>query len=371
MRVVLAAVLVLHGSIHLMGVAKAFGLAELTQLKQPISATMGALWGMAALLFLAAALALFVWPRWWWAVAAAAVVVSMVAIVPSWSDAVVGAAANAAIALAAAVAFQLVGPTSLRAAFERDAQAAWAATAGDSTPALVTDDDLAALPAPVQRFLRVSGVVGHPHVRRVRARMHGRIRSSPDAGWMPIVAEQINTMAPPVRLFYFDARMLGIPAPGYHRFADGHATMVVKALGLVTVARDSGAAMTRSETVTFLNDLCLMAPAALLSPAIRWDAVDDHQARATLTLGAHTVAGTLVFGADGRLVDFWSDDRGRALPDGTVVTGQRWSTPISSHRAFGPFTLMAGGAATWHTPSGPFAYIELDIDDVTYNDGPP
>ncbi len=58
MRVVLAAVLVIHGAIHLMGVAKAFGLAELPQLKQPISTPMGAGWGVAALLFLPIALAL-------------------------------------------------------------------------------------------------------------------------------------------------------------------------------------------------------------------------------------------------------------------------------------------------------------------------
>ncbi|MBP7778226.1 MAG: hypothetical protein KA371_13960 [Acidobacteria bacterium] len=370
MRVVLAAVLVIHGAIHLMGVAKAFGLAELPQLKQPISTPMGAVWGVAALLFLATAFGLYIWPRWWWAVAAAAVVVSTVAIVPSWSDAKVGAAANAAIALAAAVAFLLTGPTSQRAAYERDARAALAATAG-GTGAAVTDDDLAALPAPVQRFLRVSGVVGHPRVIRFRARMHGRIRSGPDAGWMPIVAEQTNTVNPPVRLFYLDARMLGIPASGYHRFADGHATMAVKALGLVPVARDGGAAMTRSETVTFLNDLCLMAPAGLLTPAIRWEAVDDHRARATLTLGAHTVSGMLVFGADGGLADFWSDDRGRALPDGTVATGQRWSTPISSHRAFGPFTLTARGEARYAAEAGAYAYIELEFDDITYDLTPP
>ncbi|MBK8259839.1 MAG: hypothetical protein IPK80_00655 [Nannocystis sp.] len=63
MRLLLAAFLVLHGLIHLMGFAKAFGYAQLPQLVLPISRMMGALWLTAALLLLAAAVALFAAPR--------------------------------------------------------------------------------------------------------------------------------------------------------------------------------------------------------------------------------------------------------------------------------------------------------------------
>ncbi len=371
MHHLLAAVLVLHGLIHLMGVAKAFGLAELEQLRQPITPAIGVLWGAAGALFLTTAVGLYRWPRWWWASAAVAIVFSSLAIVSSWSDAKAGAAVNVAVGLAAAVAFLLGGPWSLRATYERDQRVALLAPSARGSGSVVTDQDLSGLPAPVQRFLRVSGIVGRPRVRSFRVRMHGRIRSGPDAGWMALVAEQVTTLEPPVRLFYFDARMLGIPVPGYHRFADGRATMVVKALGLVPVAREGGEIMTRSETVTFLNDLCLMAPAGLLTPAIRWEAVDSRQARAVLTLGANTVTGTLVFGPGGHLVDFWSDDRARAQPDGTVAEGQRWSTPILTHRAFGPFTLMARGDARYQAPEGDAVYIELDLDDVIYDTAPP
>jgi prepilin signal peptidase PulO-like enzyme (type II secretory pathway) len=94
MTVVFAIVLVVHGLIHVLGFVKAFGLAELPQLTQPVSPSLGALWLLAALLFLAAAAALFVWPRGWWAIGACAIVVSMFLIVPSWTDAKFGALAN-------------------------------------------------------------------------------------------------------------------------------------------------------------------------------------------------------------------------------------------------------------------------------------
>ena len=86
MTVVIAIVLVVHGLIHVLGFAKAVGLADLPQLTQPISPLLGAVWLLAALLFIAAAAALFVWPRGWWAIAACAIVVSMLLIVPTWTE---------------------------------------------------------------------------------------------------------------------------------------------------------------------------------------------------------------------------------------------------------------------------------------------
>ena len=50
MRWVIAALLIVHGLIHGMGFAKAFGYASLPQLTQPISRGMGVVWLIAGLL---------------------------------------------------------------------------------------------------------------------------------------------------------------------------------------------------------------------------------------------------------------------------------------------------------------------------------
>ncbi len=92
-----AVLLVVHGAIHLLGAAKAFGWADLPELTQPISPAFGALWLASALLFLAAAASLFVWPRGWRAIGAIAIVTSTIVIVPSWADAKVGAVVNAVV----------------------------------------------------------------------------------------------------------------------------------------------------------------------------------------------------------------------------------------------------------------------------------
>ena len=120
MTVAFAGLLVVHGLIHMLGVAKAFGWAELPQLSQPISPMFGGMWLLAALLFFAAAVTLFVWPRWWWAIGACAILISMVLVVRFWSDARFGAVGNAAAFVGVVFGFLAHGPVSLRAAYESD-----------------------------------------------------------------------------------------------------------------------------------------------------------------------------------------------------------------------------------------------------------
>jgi len=107
MRWVLAGFLALHGLIHFMGPAKAFGWADLPQLVQPISRGMGVVWGVAGLGLLLAAALLLAGSRAWWAVGLAAAALSQVAIVQSWGDAKAGTVAN--LILLAAVAYTVLG----------------------------------------------------------------------------------------------------------------------------------------------------------------------------------------------------------------------------------------------------------------------
>lgn len=227
-----AALLVVHGLIHLLGAAKAFGWADLPQLTQPLSRAAGALWLLSALLFVATAIALFVWTRGWWAIGIAAVVLSMVVIIPSWADARAGAMANGLVVVGVVFGFLSGGPFSLRAEYDRDVGGHLSTRV--SAPAL-TDGDLAHLPEPVQRYLRVTGAVGQPRVRNFRVRMRGRIRNGREGRWMPLVAEQYNVIDPAARLFYLTASMFAVPVQGYHRYVGSSASMRVKAAAVVPV----------------------------------------------------------------------------------------------------------------------------------------
>ena len=91
---------------------------------------------------------------------------------------------------------------------------------------VVTEADLARLPEPLAAYVRQSGAVGQPRVSSLRADIHGRIRSGPDAAWMPFTGEQVNTYGEhPRRAFIIDATRSGLPLTVLHLYDHTTATM--------------------------------------------------------------------------------------------------------------------------------------------------
>jgi hypothetical protein len=150
------------------------------------------------------------------------------------------------------------------------------------------------------------------------------------------------------------------------------ATMRVKAGSIVPMVNAAGPEMDRGETVTLLNDLCLLAPAALATAPITWQPIDDDHVRATFTTGAQTVTAELTFNRDRELVDFVSEDGLRASRDGKSFIRQRWSTPVRGYRTVDSRRLFTTGEGRWDAPEpeGEFTYIEFSVDDVRYNASP-
>ncbi len=364
MKIPFAIFLVLHGLIHLMGAAKGFGIADLPQLTRPIGRPLGILWLLAAALFLVAAICLFSWPRWWWVAGAGAVIVSQVVIATSWSDARYGTIANVIALVGVALGFLSQSSSSLGAEYDREIRQGLGRAV--ATP-LLTDADLAQLPALVRRYIRLTGAVGQPRVQNFRARFHGRIRSGPDARWMSFTGEQHNFYDQPSRLFLMDASMFGVPFQVFHRFVGPSATMRVKVASLVTVVDAKGPEMDEAETVTLFNDLCVFAPGALIDRGILWEEIDVHTVNASFTNLSHTVRAVLSFNDGGELTNFVADGRAAASADGKSFTKMRWSTPLADYREWGSRRLMSRGEGIWHAPGGDYSYLRFDLDAIEYN----
>lgn len=71
------------------------------------------------------------------------------------------------------------------------------------------------------------------------------------------------------------AKMFGITVPGYHCYQNASASMQIKLLGLFNMVNIKGKIINKAETVTLFNDMCLMAPAALIDKRIEWFAIDS------------------------------------------------------------------------------------------------
>ena len=325
---------------------------------------MGLLWLAAGLTLLLAAVMVKTNPRSWWWMGFLGVVLSQAVILTTWSDARFGTVANVLIALCAVYAFAAEGPLGLRAEYRRGVEARIPA---ELDAPVVTEDDLAHLPQPVQRYLRVTGSVGQPVVRNFRAVLRGRIRGTPEDPWMEFTSEQHNFLDEPSRFFLMDARRGGLPLDVLHVFRGDSASMRVRLISLLQIVHNRGPDMDQAETVTVFNDLCLLAPSALVDPSIRWEALDDHSVRGHYTLGERTVSAVLRFDGSGDLVDFVSDDRLAASVDGETFAPLRWSTPVTDYRGFGQRRAFSRGEGRWHPAAGDYAYIELELLELEVN----
>ncbi len=230
----------------------------------------------------------------------------------------------------------------------------------------LTAEDIADLPAPLQKYLQYVGVVGRERVRNARMVLGGTMKTTPERAWMRIKTEQYNSFGPnPARCFFIQGNM-GVPVLGLHIYANAAATMEIRLASVLTVADAKGPEMNQGETVTVFNDMCLMAPATLVDTNIEWETLDPLTVKGTFTNDAITVSATLHFDEDGRLVNFVSDDR-YMTTTGNTYLNVRWSTPIGTYGEFDGLRLPSHAETVWHLPEGDYCYLKFSVKKVEYN----
>ena len=326
MRIVVAVFVMLHGLLHLLGPAKAFGWADVSQLRAPITPVAGFLWLAAAALLIMTAAGLVLQASWWWYPGVTGVLLSQLLIMTVWGDARFGTLANVMLAVPLLVVALDGRAASFRSRFEHDREALFARSPIEAP--LVRDGDLASLPPLMRTYLTRMGVVGRPRVRNLRVTLSAQMRSSATASWMEATATQYEFFDSPARLFHMNASRMGVPFDIYHRYVEGAATFQVRIAGLFSMVDERGVGITQDETVTLMNDVLVMAPAAVLDLPFSYDSLGERSLRATFRNAGFTVSAVLTFNGDGDLVGFVSDDRAHARKGGAAA----WSTPISEYR---------------------------------------
>lgn len=264
---------------------------------------------------------------------------------------------------ASAIWFYAQTTGNLAAEFKRQLRAELNADKSHPQP-LLTEQAIASLPAPVQRFLRHNGSIGRPRVTSVLVSYDMELYQQPGSAAMPGPAQQYDRFDPPKRLFFMTTRMSGLPVAVLHDYQGTDARMRVRIASLYDVVNLANRAdMARTETVTLLNDLCMFAPSWLTDERLQWQAIDDHSASVIFSNGPHKVKATLMFNEKDELVDFISEDRGALQADGSLRI-LRWSTPMRNYQSFDGRLYPTEGEAVWQYPEGEFAYGRMKLAKV-------
>ncbi len=353
------ALLVLHGCIHLLGFVKAFGLAEVDQLEQPISKPIGLVWLLTTLVFLLTALAYSAGWSWWWVAGLIGVVISQFAIIEVWTDARWGTLPNLitlVVCLVGAGAWQ----------FERMAKAEVTHLLSPPQEAgtNLEEADLAVLPSPVQRWLRHVRAVGTASPAQVRLHQRGRMRLGPNRKWLTVDARQWFNLIDPAFIWHAHVGTGSlVQFGGRDRYAGGRGQMLIKLYHLFPVIRAEGPQIDQGTAVRYLAEMAWF-PTVAIKDYIEWKALDDQRAMATLREGPATVQATFTFDKAGKLIRI-------EAPRYYEQTGEmkNWiiELPTEGYRTFEGLRLPAIAFVGWELDQGIFTWYELEITKLDYS----
>ncbi|MGK9475360.1 DUF6544 family protein [Melioribacter sp. OK-6-Me] len=363
MRTFVLIILSFHGIIHLFGFIKAFNLAKVEQLKSHISKRDGLLWLIATILFLSAAILYSQDFYLWWVVCSAGIAISQFLIFKYWRDAKYGTLVNLILIVPVIVIAADSLPVGFKAEFKTEALKR---ISSSGQKLIVTSSNIEHLPLPVKKYLLYTGVVGKPRVYNFKAVTEGEIKTSPDSKFLKYTSVQYNFIDSPARIYLIRSSLYGIPFEGLHTYIDSNAIMRIRLASFFNVAEAKGDIMNKSETVTMFNDLCLLAPGALIDRKIKWFPIDSLTVDAVFENAGSKIKARLYFNAKGELVNFESSDRYESS-DGKTYRNYKWSTPVKNYRNFGDVKLASYGEAVWHEPDGKFIYAKMYVKNVDYN----
>lgn len=357
-RYLFASLILIHGIIHLMGFLHGTNLKTIDQFKTIINSVTGIVWLIATVGFIVTAVLYFSGNTSWYWYALSNILISQVLIISAWQDAKFGSIANVLILIPALISLM---NQQFEQVYRKDVTIHLQQSLPDNIET-ISPTDLEVLPQPVQQYLRYVGVIGKPKVYNFRATFTGEMRNK-EQDWFTFESEQHNFFHSPVRLFFMKARVKGLPTYGYHLYQHKKARMLIKMFSLIPIVDIQSDDLFKAETVTYLNDLCIMAPAALINKNIQWEAIDSLSAKAFFSNHGVQIAATLYFNEQGQLINFVSDDRLNI----DAQQFQRFSTPIGAYKMMNAYHLPSYGDAIWHYPDEEFTYGHFWIKSIEYN----
>jgi hypothetical protein len=232
-------------------------------------------------------------------------------------------------------------------------------------PRKITEEDIAGLPEPVQRYLRYTQIIGTGKVRTARLKQKGYFRTRESQRWMPFKAEEYFTVDPPAFLWYGRIRLFPLVSFGaIDKFYREEGSLVVKLSSLIKVADAKGEECDQAELVRYLSEI-IWFPSAFLSDYIRWEPINSDSARATIRVAGLTASADLYFNKQGQITNFVAE-RYMDVNGGAIL--KKWSTPIHKYAEVNGIMVPVKGEGVWTLSSGDFPYVRItEIPDLEYN----
>jgi len=227
--------------------------------------------------------------------------------------------------------------------------------------------ELEGLPAPIQRYFRAVLKDGQRLITAATVEHTGTFNVS-QAGeqWKSFTSQQrVVTRRPG---FLWDARLEIVPGLAvrvHDAYIDGEGMLRVAVLGLFAMADLHGPGdIAQGELMRFFAEAAWYPTALLPSQGVRWEAVDDHSAKATLADGILSVTMLFSFNDASLLESVRVEARGATI--GKRIVMIPWEARLSSYQERNGMRIPLTGEASWLPPQGRRPYWRGTITSLAY-----
>jgi len=234
-------------------------------------------------------------------------------------------------------------------------------------PQIVDFRELEGLPAPAQRYFRRVLEEGQPMVAGARVRHEGTFNMGETSDqWKPFTSDQkVVTRRPG---FDWDGRvamMPGLPVRVHDAYVAGEGVLQAYLLGLFPVVDMRGTGdVAEGELMRFFAEAAWYPTALLPSQGVRWEAVDDRSASATLTEGDFSITMLFTFDEGGLIEAVRAEARGRTV--GSEVVPTPWRGRFWNYKERGGMLVPLDGEVAWVLPEGDKPYWRGRITEISY-----
>jgi Family of unknown function (DUF6920) len=238
---------------------------------------------------------------------------------------------------------------------------------GQAPPTRYDARELEGLPAPVQRYFRAVLEDGQPIITAATIDIAGTFNMSPTGEqWKPFTSRQrVITRRPG---FVWDARISMLPGVTVRvvdSYIAGIGLLHATVQGLFTVADVRGdGEIARGEFMRWFAEVAWYPTALLPSQGVRWDAVDEHSAHATMVDGPLSLTLLFRFNKAGLIDSFRAEARGGMVGKDMVMAPWEgiWSNYQTRDGVQVPFT----GEVAWMRPDGRRPYFVGTVTSLTF-----
>lgn len=226
---------------------------------------------------------------------------------------------------------------------------------------LTTEETLRPLPHIVQRWMIKSGVVGNAMPNKIVISQKGHIRTKLKGSWMRFQATQHFTINPPG--FVWLAAIKGAPfitIAGRDKYSDGLGNMIVRPFCWFNVVNNSGKEIDEGTLLRYVAAM-VWFPQGAGSKYLRWESINDRQARVTMEYKGMTASGIYFFNEDADVIGFEAKRYGDF--DG-IYRKETWSVRITGFAHFGSTRIGNRIEVTWKLPEGDFHWLTVEVTGI-------